>query len=121
MRCFSLTGELRFNGLVIVFAVAREHPLLGGFELARLALEVGPGAALRLGSVRRQLHAVDSEHLTSDQALALADEQNLNEDVGDVLTQRAHESSNGGEVRRTVPGQCNEGDVASAGTLDTRP
>lgn len=48
--------QLGFDGLVIVFAMAREHHLHGGLELARLAFEVGPGAALRLRSVREPLN-----------------------------------------------------------------
>ena len=50
--------------------MAFEHGLGRRFELARLTLEVGTGAALGLGGIARQLHAVDGEHLAADQVLA---------------------------------------------------
>jgi hypothetical protein len=86
--------------------------------LRAVAREVGPGAALGFRRIARQLHPVDGEHLAPDQSLAVADKQHLREHIGNVLTQRADEVRDGGEVRDVVSGQGDEGDVLSAGPLD---
>ena len=67
--------------------MAREHRLHGSFELASLTFEVGAGAAFALGGVAWEFHPVAGEQLAADQALAVADEQDLGEDMGDVFAE----------------------------------
>ena len=44
------------------------------FKLVRLSDEICARAALGLGCVAGQFHAIDGEHLASDQSLLVADE-----------------------------------------------
>ena len=110
--------EAGFVGTPIFFAVPFEHDLGRRFELGCLPLEIGVCAALRLGGVAGQLHAVDGEHLAPDQSLFVADEKYLGEDAGDLVTQCRNKAGDGGEVRPAVSGQRDEGDVFAAGALD---
>ncbi len=48
----------------------------------------------------------------------IADEQDLSEQLGDVVAQIADESGDGGEVRRLITAQRNEGDVLVARPFD---
>ena len=81
--------------------------------------KVGAGATFLLAGVARQLDAVDGKHFASDQALPVAQGENLSEEPGDFVTQAADESGNGGPVRGTVAGEGNESDVLTAGVFDS--
>ncbi len=83
--------QSRLGRLGICFPMALQHRLCRGFELGRLALEVRPRAAPALRRVARQLHAVDGEHLASNQALPIADRQYRCKHPGNVLAHGAHE------------------------------
>lgn len=98
--------------------MALEHGLGGGFQFGGLMVEVGAGAALGFAGVAGQLDAVDGEHLAPDQALPVADVEDLAEDAGDVVAERRDKSGEGGEMRLAVTGQGDEGDVFAAGALD---
>jgi len=58
------------------------------------------------------------EHLATDEALAVADEQDFLEQRPDLVAQGADEVGEGGEVRGAVAGQGDEGDLFATGTLD---
>ena len=66
----------------------------------------------------RQLHAINREHLATDQPLLIADGEDGREDVRDVLAQRADEVGEGGAVGRGVAAQGDERDVLLAGPRD---
>ena len=107
--------EVGLDGALVFLAMPFEHDFGGGFQFAGLVFEVGSCAAFGFGGVAGQLDAVDGEHLSSDQALSVADEEYLGEDAGDVVTQGSDQSGDGGEVRLAVARQGNEGDVFAAG------
>ena len=65
-----------------------------------------------------QFHPIDGKHFAPDQPLLVADEKYLTEELGDLVTERANEVGDGGEVRGGVAGQCNEDDMFAAGRLD---
>ena len=77
--------EIGLNGLLVCVAMTFEHDASGRFQLGRLMCEVGTGAALLLAGVGRQFHAVDGEHLASDQTLAVAQVEHLGKDAGNVV------------------------------------
>ncbi len=60
----------------------------------------------------------DGEHLAADKPLAVADEQDFLEQRDDLGPQGADEVGEGGEVRRRVARQGNEGDLLATGTFD---
>src|SRR3989338_8442614 len=80
--------KIGFVGTLICFTMPFKHHLGSSFKLSCLALEIGTGAALCLGGVARQFHAINGEHLPTDQTLLVADEEYLGEDAGDVVAQR---------------------------------
>ena len=80
--------------------------------------EVGTGAALLLAGVGRQFHAVDGEHLASDQTLAVAQAEHLSKDAGDVVGKTRDKCSNRGEVRLGVARQGDKGNVMTADGFD---
>src|SRR3954466_11141640 len=81
------------------------HRLL---HLLRLAHKVLALAALGLARIGRQLHPVDGEHLATDQALTIADQQYLREYSAHRIAQAAYERSQRAVVRLAVPAQCHE-------------
>jgi hypothetical protein len=113
-----LLGEIRFDGQGVVLAVAGEHRFGGGFHLVRLTLKVRSRAALGLAGVARQLDTVDGKHLTANEPLAVADEQDFLEQRFDLAAQAADKVGEGGEVRGEVASEGNEGDLLTAGPLD---
>jgi hypothetical protein len=62
-----------------------DHLLRGGFEFGGLMFEVGAGATAGLGGIAGELHAIDGEHLATEQALAVTDGEDGAEDLGDVV------------------------------------
>ena len=82
-----LLGQIRFDGKLVVLAMAFKHGLGSGFEFVGLTDEIGAGAALGLGGVARQFDAVDGKHLTANQALAVAEVKHLGKEFGHVITQ----------------------------------
>jgi len=113
-----LGAAIWLGGQRIRGAMARHHRRRGGFELRRLPLEVGAGAAAVLGRVAGELHAVDGEHLAPDQPLPIADRHDGGEHVRDGVAQRADEVGDGGEVRGGVAAEGEEGDVLAAEARD---
>jgi hypothetical protein len=109
-------------GVAVVAGVARlvlfDHTRDGGFDLRGFALEVGAAAALGLGGVAGELHAVDGEHVAADETLAVAHHEHLGEDTGDGLAVIGNEGGNGAVVRLAVTAQRDEDDVVPAGGLD---
>ena len=83
-----------------------------------LPFPVCPPAALCLGCVAGQLHAINGEHLSSNESLLVADEQHLAEDVRDLFTQCADEVGEDGEVWCGAARDRDQGDVFAAGALD---
>ncbi len=84
---FGAKGGLWLCGAVITVSLAMtlEQGLHGGVHLVGLVDEVGSGAAALFACVGGQLDAVDSEHLATDQALRVAHEQDLFEDLTDQV------------------------------------
>jgi hypothetical protein len=97
-----------------------EQGLHGGFHFVGLVDEVGPGAAALFACVGGQLDAVDGEHLAADQALCIADQKRLFEDLTDQVTQTADEGGDGGEVGAAVTAEGDEDDVAMLQALHKR-
>jgi len=106
------------SSLAILIAVPSEHRLDGRFQLGGMSLEVRSGTAPALARVAWQLNAVDGEHLAADQALPVAKEEHLREELGDGVGASSHEGCNGGKVRPTIARQRHERDVLTAGPLD---
>ena len=84
------------------------------FEFVGLANEIGTGTALGLGGIAWQFDAVDGEHLPTNQALSIAEVEDLGEQSGDVVAQSRDKGGNRGEVRGAVAGERDEGDVLAA-------
>ena len=114
---FGAQGGLGFVGAVcaVGLTMALEQGLHGGFQLVSLVDEVGPGAAALFACVGGQLDTVDGEHLAADQALRVAHEQHLLEDLADQVTEAADEGGDegGGEVGAAVAAQGDEDDVVT--------
>jgi hypothetical protein len=81
-----LGGQIGFDSSFVFGAVARQQPLHGRFELAGLSREVRARTASGLRGAARQFDPVNGEHLPANQALAVADEQHLSEDVAAVVS-----------------------------------
>ena len=106
-------------GLVGIPAlVLGQHLLHGALDLPGLAQEVLPPAALGLRGIGGQLDTIDGEHLASDEALPIADHEDLGEDVRDGRGVIGDEGSDGAEVRLAVTAQRNEDDVLPASGFD---
>jgi len=110
--------DVRLGGALVCFTMPRQHELRCGFQFACLSFKVGTGTASRFGGIARQFHAINGKHFAPDQALLVAQAEYLTEDAGDVVTQCLDKPGKGGEVRPTVAGQGDEGDVFAAGALD---
>jgi hypothetical protein len=111
-------SDIRLRVTRVIASMSRQHRLRCGFELGRLALEVRAGPAPCFARVARELHAVDGEHLASDQSLTVAQVEDLRENVGDFI---AEASDKGGDRRRmwgVIVGQRHEGNVFAAVTLE---
>ena len=91
-----------------------DHALQGRFHRRCLSLEIGAAAALCLGGVRRQLHAVDGKEHAPDQPLAVAHQQCLGEERAGLIALTADEMGDGGEVRRAVAEYGHEQQVVAA-------
>ena len=66
----------------------------------------------------KEVRLGDGEHLTADQALSVADDQYLGEQLGNIVADGTNKIGNGGEVRDLIAGQGDEGDVVAAGAFD---
>ena len=71
-----------------------------------------------LGRVARQLHAINRKHLPPDQALAVAHREHRRKQLRDVVTARADEMGNGGEVRRGHAAERHDRHVLLADAFD---
>lgn len=78
-------GEVGFDRLAVVLAVTRQRLARCSFEFVGLMSEVGPRAALGLGGVAGQFDAVDGEHFPTDQALPVAEVEDLYKELGNFL------------------------------------
>ena len=112
-------GEVGFVGQAVVLAVAFEHLLGGGFEFVGLVGEVSAGAAFGFGGVAGQLDAVDGEHFAADQALPVAEVEDLGKEFGNFFVKAGDEGGERGEVRHGIARKRYEGDVFAAQPLDT--
>ena len=107
-----------FEGQAICFTMALEHDLSGGFQFVGLVFEVGAGAALLFAGITGQFDAINSKHLAPDQALPVAQIENLAENVSDVIGETGNKSRNGSEVRLAIAGQSDEDDVMTTDSLN---
>ena len=80
--------------------------------------EVGSGAAAQFGGVGGQLDTVDGKHLATDQAVGIAHQKHLFEDLTNQVTQPADEGCDGGEVGTAVAAECDEDDVVLTQAFD---
>jgi hypothetical protein len=80
--------------------------------------QLGVRARALLAGVGRQLDAVDGEHLSADQAQAVAGQQHLRKQRLDLLAQLAHELGNVGVARLRVATNSHELHVLRTGALD---
>ena len=103
-----LLVRIRLGRRIVLGAMPGQHRLRRRFELVGLANEIRARAAALLGRMARQLHAIDREHLATDQALSIADQERLGEDLRDLVAQRADEACDGREVGLAVAGQGDE-------------
>lgn len=71
-----------------------------------------------LGGVARHFHAISREQLVPDQSLSVSHGQHEVEYLRDVVTKRADQVRDGGEVRRGHAAQRHEGHVLLAHPLD---
>ena len=60
----------------------------------------------------------DGEHLAADEALAVAQVEDLGEELGNVVAQTGDEGGEGGEVRGAVATEGDEGYMFAAGAFD---
>lgn len=103
-----------------MLAMAGEHLLSRLFELGGLLLEASAGTALAFAGVAWQFDAVNREHLAPDQALLVAEVEHLTKDGSNLVAETGDEVGEGGEVRTTIPGVGDEGDLLAAGALISR-
>lgn len=102
----------------VLITVLLEHVAHRAIDLAGLLLQIGPGAAPLLRSVRGHLAAIDGEHFFADQPQLIADQQHLAKKRGDFLMAAGDEIGDGGEVRTAVGGNGHEDDILTAQRFD---
>lgn len=108
--CFALVDGL-IGRRVVRTLVLRQHLLGGTLHARRLALIVGAGAGFGLAGIGGEFDAIDGKHLAADQALALADQENLREQFGDAVMHARDKGGECGEVRLAVTRDGDEQDI----------
>ena len=107
---------LRFvQRLRIGLALRLDHAQGLLLHLAQLALEIGARAAAGLGSIGGQFDAVDGEHLTADEALAVAQHQHLGKELGDLVAEFGDEGGQCAVVGLALTADNHEHQVVAAG------
>ena len=108
-----IDNDLRFlidgrdTGITLYHAFAGGH--FGGFIIGAIgeANAVLAAPAIFAG-IRREFDAIDGEHLAPDQALVVADQEDLREQFGDGVAHAGDKGSECGEVRLAVARDGNE-------------
>src|SRR5690606_27049384 len=113
-----LGPEVGLAAAGVVPAVPLQHGPGGGFELGGLPLEIRAGPAPGLAGIAWELDAVDGEHLASDQALPVAQVEDVGEDPRNLVAEASDKGGNRRKVRRVITGQRHECDVLATGPLD---
>ncbi len=86
-------------------------------QLGAFLFQLFEGARPFLGRVRRHLAAVDGEEFVTQQALVVAHQQHLLEQLFDFIRVTADELGQGGEMWNRIAGQGLEDDVGLAAPL----
>ena len=101
-------GQIRFNRLAIILAVARQPLLCGCFEFVGLMSKVSSRTTFGFRGVAGQFNAINGEHFSANQALAIAEIKPLGKALGDFFIKAGNKGREGGEVRCGIARKRNE-------------